>query len=110
MPIFDKSFLQNNQCNYKFSLKKYFFDTNWRNDIFWYGEKIHDFCSKINNSKNLQNIKKIFAPWKSLEYQLSNDIRFSTQTQEMTEIWSNEKKVFSGGNIFFWLGVYQKNF
>ena len=35
-----------------------------------------------------------------------NDIRFSTQTQEMTEIWSNEKKIFKGGNIFFWLGVY----
>ena len=33
-------------------------------------------------------------------------MRFSTQTQEMTEISSNEKKVFMGGNIFFWLGVY----
>ena len=42
--------------------KKYFFDTNWRNDIFWYGEKIHDFCFKIHNSKYLQNTKKIFAP------------------------------------------------
>ena len=60
----------------------------------WYGKKIHDFCSKINDSKNLQNTKKNFAPWKSLEYQLSNDIRFSTETQEITEIWSNEKKVF----------------
>ena len=74
--------------------KKNFFDSNWRNDIFWYSKKIHDFCSKINNSKNLQNTKKNFAPWKSLEYYLSNDIRFSTETQEMTEICSNEKKVF----------------
>ena len=72
--------------------KKYFFDSSGINDIFWYGKKIHDFCSKINNSKYLQNTKKIFAPWKSLEYQLSIDIRFSTQTKGMTEIFSNEKK------------------
>ena len=52
-----------------FHEKKNFFDSNWINDIFWYGKKIHNFCScQINNSKNLQNTKKIFAPWKSLEY------------------------------------------
>ena len=62
---FPKTFLQNNQCNEEFSQKKIFFNTKWRNDIFWYGKKIHDFCSKINNSKYLQNIKKIFTPRKS---------------------------------------------
>ena len=76
-----------------FHKKKYFFDTHLRSDIFWYGKKIHDFCSKIHNSKNLENTKKIFASWKSLEYQLSNDIRFSTQTQEMIDILLNEKNL-----------------
>ena len=60
--FWQKFFLQNNQCNYKFSQKKYFFDSSCKNDIFWYGKKIHDFCSKIHNSKNLQNTKKTFVP------------------------------------------------
>ena len=72
---------------------------------FWYGKKIHHFCSKIDNSKYLQNTKK-FCTIKKFRILAFKDIRFSTQTQEMTEIWSNEKKVFKGGNIFFWLGVF----
>ena len=56
--FFPKTFLQNNECNYKFSQQKNFFENRWRNDIFWYGKKIHDFCSKIHNSKYLQNTKR----------------------------------------------------
>ena len=36
------------------------FETRKRNDIFWYGKKIHDFCSKNHNSRNLQNTKDSF--------------------------------------------------
>ena len=71
-----------------------FFDLRRRSDISGFVKKKHDFCTENDNSKYLQNTKKIFIPWKSSKSQLSNDIRFSTQTQEMTEIWSNEKNVY----------------
>ena len=60
--------------------------------IFWNGKKIHDFCSKINNSKYLQNTKKILTLWKSSKSQLS--------TQGMTKIWSKQKKLQRGGDFF----------
>ena len=64
----------------------------------------------INHHKFLENKKKLTTPLKSSKSQLSIDIRFSTQTQEMTEIWSNEKKVYRGGNIFFCWVYFFKNF
>ena len=57
--FFPKTFLQNNQCNYEFSQKKIFFDTNWRNDIFWYRKKIHDFVQKFITQKIFKIQKKI---------------------------------------------------
>ena len=46
---------------------------------------------------------------KSPKCQLSNDIRFSTQTQGMTKIWSKEKKSQRGGDFFLSLTVYLIN-
>ena len=88
--------------------KKKIFIWTWEMIFFLYSKKIHDFCSKIQYSKYLQITKKNFTPWKSLEYRVSNDITYPTQTQEMTEILSNEKKVSMGGNILFRLDVVGK--
>ena len=65
-----------------------FFWSEWESNIFGFIKKPVWFLNKNNNSKYIQNTKKIFTLWKSSKCQLSNDIRFSTQTQEMTKIWS----------------------
>ena len=79
---------------------KNFFDPSERSDIFGFVKKKYDFCSKNDNSKYLQNTKKFFIPWKNPKCQLSNDIRFPTQTQGMTKICSKQKKSQREGDFF----------
>ena len=57
-----KLFLQNNLSKCNFSQMKNFFDLSRRSDIFGSVKKKYDFCTKNNNSKYLQNTKKIFRP------------------------------------------------
>ena len=104
--IFSKTFLQNNLWKWKFSQMKNFFDVSRRSDIFGFVKKKYEFCTKNHNSKYLQNTKKIFTPWKSSKSQLSKDIRFSTQTQGMTKIWSKQKKLYREWDFFLSLTVY----
>ena len=87
----------------------------WKNFLIWEGEVIFldlskkdDFCTKNHNSKYLQNTKKIFTPWKSSKSQLSNDIKFSTQIQGMTKIWSKLKKSQKRGNFFVPNCIYER--
>ena len=99
--FFSKTFLQNNQCNYEFSQKKHFFDRNRRNDIFWYGEKIHNFCSKINNSKYLQNIKNFHTVKKFniLAFQRYK-IVCPVKLKECQGYGQNKKTCREGGTFF----------
>ena len=39
-----------------------FFDLSGRSDIFGFVKKKFDFCTKNDNSKYLENTKKIFTP------------------------------------------------
>ena len=109
MHLFLKSLLQNNLWKWNFSQMKNFFDLSKRSDIFGFVKEKYNFCTKNYNSKYLQNTKKIFTPWKNSKSQLSNDIRFSTQTQGMTKIWSKQKKLHRGGIFFVPNCIYTPN-
>ena len=68
--------------------KKYFFETRWRNDIFDMVKKYTIFVQQIFK------IQKKFLYMKKFKMLAFEDIRFSTETQGITEICSNQKIVY----------------
>ena len=47
-------------------IPKLFLQNNlWKRNFSGYVKKKYDFCTKNDNSKYLQNTKKIFTPWKN---------------------------------------------
>ena len=105
--FFPKTFLQNNQCNYKFSQKEYFFDTNWRNDIFWYGKKYTIFVQKLITQK-IFKIQKNFCSMKKfriLAFQWYKIFHSNSRNDRDMIKW---KKSFLRVATFFLVGCLTK--
>ena len=59
-------------------------------------------------TKYLQNTKKIFTPWKSSKSQLSNNIKFSSNSRNDKDMVKT-KKVAERGGLFFVPNCISKN-
>ena len=86
---------------------KNFFDLSARYDIFGFVKKKYDFCIKNDNSKYLQNTKKIFTMKKSKISAFKRYKIFHSDSRNDKDMVKT-KKISERGDFFLSLTVYMK--
>ena len=85
---------------------KNFFDLSGRSDIFRFVKKKYDFCTKIDNSKYLQNTKKILHTMKKFKISAFERYKISHSDSTNDKDMVKTKKSQRGGEFFLSLTVY----